>query len=530
MLCLVCFWFRLGRIGLIDPDEPFYAQTAHEMSTTGNWLTPQIYGGPQFEKPIFYYWLVAASFKYLGENEFTGRLPATLFATLLVFLVYAFAARVYSRRIGLLSSLVLATGLEFMLMSRLMLTDIPLAFFLSGSVFAGWLALREPENRNRWIFLHLLSMGLAWLTKGPIGILFPCFAMGTYLLFMKQREWPYRGRGFWLGVLVALLIGVPWYAYTFVHYGKEFWSEFFVRDNIERMFKSEHPANNHFWYYPGILILGSIPWMPLVLLTIKRAITGLRENEPAFFQWCWLLSNLAFLTCAASKLPSYAFFLFVPLAIIGGRHLDEILERGFRGKGERNLVIGGALLQGVVPLATPFIKAAQPFVIPAYLLGGLLVVALIFVMRRGFVGWIAATVAGSVALLVASLTLDVQNVEDLSSAKPSVKRMLELQRPGEPLMAGKFPARGVIYYSHQSVPVIAGEAQPFWAAHPTLKIIIGKGGLKDFTAHEPSALCLLRKSDWESTYDTSIVFKKRDSFETIGDNIIVRALPRDDTK
>jgi hypothetical protein len=60
-----------------------------------------------------------------------------------------------------------------------------------------------------------------------------------------------------------------------------------------------------------------------------------------------------------------------------------------------------------------------------------------------------------------------------------------------------------------------------------LKVIVGKGGLKDFTAAHPSALCVLRKSDWESTYKTSIVFEKRDSFEQIGDNIIVRALPRE---
>jgi len=545
-LCLVCFWFRLGRIGLIDPDEPFYAQTAHEMVVTGDWMTPQIYGGPQFEKPIFYYWLVAASFKTLGENEFTGRLPATLFATLLVLLVYAFSARVYSKRTGLLAAVVLATGLEFMLMSRLMLTDIPLAFFLSGSVFSAWLAYTEPEKRDRWMFLHLLSMGMAWLTKGPIGILFPCFTMAAYFIFQKPRQWAYRGKGVWLGLAAALIVGVPWYAYTFAHHGVDFWKEFFVRDNYLRWFHSEHPSNNHFWYYPGLLILGSIPWMPLVLLTIKRAITGLRENEPAFFQWCWLLSNLVFLSFAASKLPSYAFFLFVPLAVIGGRHLDELLERGFRGKGERNLVLGAALLQGLVPLATPFIKAAQPFVVPAYLLGGLLVVAMICLARRAFPAWVISTAAGSTALLVASLTLDVQNAENLSSTKPTALRLLQIQaqHPGEPLIAGKFPVRGIIYYTQQaaeraeqgkpggktdfipSVMVLASEAQPFWAAHPTLKIIIGKGGLKDFLATHPSALCVMRKSDWDSTYDTSAVFQKQDSLEQIGDNIIVRALPR----
>src|SRR5215210_5892439 len=93
--CLVLFWWRLGTLGLIDPDEPFYAQTAREMVQSGDWVTPRIYGAPQFEKPIFYYWLVAGSFKALGETEFAGRMPTAVFATILVLLVSWFGSRVW---------------------------------------------------------------------------------------------------------------------------------------------------------------------------------------------------------------------------------------------------------------------------------------------------------------------------------------------------------------------------------------------------------------------------------------------------
>src|ERR1700749_1367895 len=88
-LCFVVFWWRLGALGLIDPDEPFYAQTAREMVQSGDWVTPQIYGAPQFEKPIFYYWLVAGSFRAFGETEWAGRAPTAVFATALVLLVWA---------------------------------------------------------------------------------------------------------------------------------------------------------------------------------------------------------------------------------------------------------------------------------------------------------------------------------------------------------------------------------------------------------------------------------------------------------
>ena len=94
LICFVAFWWRLGKIGLVDPDEPFYSQTCREMVQTGDWLTPKIFGKPQFEKPILYYWLVSASYKVFGENEFAGRVPSALPATLAVLAVYAFGCSV----------------------------------------------------------------------------------------------------------------------------------------------------------------------------------------------------------------------------------------------------------------------------------------------------------------------------------------------------------------------------------------------------------------------------------------------------
>src|SRR5436190_15152446 len=124
LLCSVIFWWRLGRLGLIDPDEPFYAQTATEMLARHDWLTPRIFGRPQFEKPILFYWLAMSSMALLGSNEFAARAPAALFGTALVVLTYWFGARTLGRRAGRLAAMVLASTLAIAVTSRMMLTDV----------------------------------------------------------------------------------------------------------------------------------------------------------------------------------------------------------------------------------------------------------------------------------------------------------------------------------------------------------------------------------------------------------------------
>ena len=549
-VCFVAFWWRLGTLGLIDPDEPFYAQTAREMVATGDWVTPQIYGAPQFEKPIFYYWLVAASFKALGETEFAGRMPTAVFATALVLLVGWFGARVWNRRTGVLAALVLATGLEFCVMSRLMLTDVPLATFLAAALFCYWLGVKEEAQRDKWMFWHLVWAGLAVLTKGPLGSLVTVLATVAFSLGMK-RAVLYRGRGFWWGVAAYAVIVVPWYAAMFAWHAKPFWEEFFIRDNWLRVIRAEHPSNNHVWYYVGLLFLGSLPWMPAVALTVRRAWGRLRADEAAFFQWCWLLTSLVFLTICQSKIPSYAFFLFVPLAVLVGRTLDELLERGFASAGERRMVTGVAVFQcvlvgifavvaltGTVPAlksawlagkAASLAKTLAPFEVPVLLVFAGLAVSLFFLLRKNLATWVLVSSTASLGLLVGALTAALPAVEEESSARPVAQRLMRERRGDEPMLTGKFLARGIIFYTHSDVRaaqpgvrVLAKQEQPVWAAHP-IPVIVWKKGLREFLKEHPTALCALRKGEWEA-FDDEPAFKARDSLQEFGVNVVVRAL------
>lgn len=488
LLCFVMFWWRLGHLGLIDPDEPFYAQTTREMVQANDWITPQIFGQPQFEKPIFFYWQTMVAQKVFGDTEFAARFPSALFATLLVFGTWIFGRRLLSPTAGFLSAVVLGTGIEFALMARLMLTDISLAFFILVSFAAFWMALEDEKNRQRWVFLQLLASGLASLTKGPIGLLFPVLGCGGYL-FLMRRKAPWKGPGFWLGVAAWLVIAVPWYVVMLMKYGREYWDAFFVHENWERLVVAEHPANNHFWYYPMILAVGSLPWMPLLIATIVRTCREALKNRVVLFLACWFLPNLIFLTIVQSKLPSYIFFLFVPMALLMGRTLDSWLADGFRSRAEYIVTASIAIIQAVGLLGAPFMRPeaakygwlAAVVAVPMGLAG-------LFILLRWQKFAATATALAGVFVVIIALAWVAPDIEFKVSTRPIAAKIHEMRKPGEPLVTAAFLARAVTYYGGEKpVAVMSYNEQPFFTKHP-LPFLRGDEEMAEFLKDKPSLL------------------------------------------
>jgi len=70
IISLLLSFFRLGSVTLFDVDEAVFAQATREMIENNNWLTPTYNGKNRYDKPILFYWLMAASYQVFGVNEF----------------------------------------------------------------------------------------------------------------------------------------------------------------------------------------------------------------------------------------------------------------------------------------------------------------------------------------------------------------------------------------------------------------------------------------------------------------------------
>jgi len=525
VVCVLAFGWRLGRLGLIDPDEPFYAQTAAEMLDRHDWLTPHIFGHPQFEKPPLFYWLACVSFSAFGRGELAARLPGALAATALVFLTWGFGRRAFGRRAGLLAGLVLASGVAFAVTARMMLTDVVFSACVCASCFAFWRAAEPPAPgasagpRTGWIVLSLAMSALAVLTKGPLGSLIPGLAALAWL-GVTRRPFPARGAGLALGVALYAFIALPWYAAMIAGYRWEYVRAFFVHENFERLIRAEHPANNRLDYYPAVLILGSFPWIPLLGATLMRVRGLLARGGATTYLACWFATSFVFFTIAQSKLPTYILFLFVPLALFAGSALDQLLERGFAGRAERGVALALAALQALGLCAVFAFPAYRAFFLPAAVAAGCLGLAALLLTRGPSAGWVASSLAATLALIVGATTWSAEAIEAETSARPAARALTARGETEAPVLASAFLVRGVYFYTGRGARVLSNRGQPFFTPHP-LPLVRGAAGLEEFVrAHGPT-FCVMRAKEWREIVAPAAGGISASS-EAVGDKLILR--------
>ncbi|MDD5634509.1 MAG: glycosyltransferase family 39 protein [Candidatus Omnitrophica bacterium] len=319
------FLFGLGNMALTDPDESFYAETAKEMYDGGEWVTPQIFGKPQFEKPVFYYWTVIAGYIVFGVGEFAARFSSALFGILGVIGVYFLGRLVCSPLCGFLSGLILATSGEYLVLARACITDMVLCVFILFSIL---FFLYGFTGRKRvFYFWSSVMMALAVLTKGPIGIFLPVVILFFYIAATKQlskcKEIP-----FFKCAIIFIAVALPWYLAAYLKHGAIFIEEFFGFQNITRFLQPEHKIGTSPLFYIPVILGGFYPWTFFLPLGIRelyknraQAVSAIKNS--ALLLSLWFLVIFIFFSVSKTKLVTYVFPLFPVLAVVCGVAWDK---------------------------------------------------------------------------------------------------------------------------------------------------------------------------------------------------------------
>ena len=330
---------NLGAHALWDMDEGVNVECTREMYEAGTWVIPTFNWELRTAKPIMLYWLQRLSFSAFGVNEWAARFPSVPLGMGTVLLIYELGRRMFGATTGLLAGVVLASAIQFCVLSHAATPDAPLIFFTTLTFYLFW---RGHENGGRgWFILPAIACGLAVLSKGPIGLAMPAIAVLAYFAWNRELTRALDRKLIWAG-LVWGLVALPWYILVTAETRGEYITAFLGEHNVDRFAAPMEGHRGPPVYYVLALFVFFAPWCCFLGATLWYAVKASRTQSPEAivpglppeirahrFLLCWFLTFLIFFSAAATKLPNYIGPLYPALALLTARFLVRWAERFF---------------------------------------------------------------------------------------------------------------------------------------------------------------------------------------------------------
>jgi 4-amino-4-deoxy-L-arabinose transferase-like glycosyltransferase len=325
------FFFKVGERSIWHKDiEGMRAEVVREMVESGEWLIPHLNGEILITKPPVYFWLAGFFSLLFGEvTEYTTSLPSVMGGFLGLIATFFIGLRLFNYPIAWMAALILASSPLYIIMARSINLDMTLTWLTTATIgcFLFGFTNQEGElkklpaipNPQSAIFWAFAFMGLAVMTKGPIGIMIPLIPILGYRLLYPPGHWPLTTM--FKGIGIFLLITLPWAIIVYLKVPH-------VREVIyqETLYRYELPNYQNakpFYFYFISLLGGFVPWslfLPVGFLVAIETYKN-KDKDPTFFfskivflfLWIWPCFFVFILT--STKRDYYLLPLYPALAL-----------------------------------------------------------------------------------------------------------------------------------------------------------------------------------------------------------------------
>lgn len=498
LVCLFVFGFLLGLndLGFMDKTEALFVEVARQMVVTGDWITPHWNGDVFFDYPVWGYWMVALSFKVFGFQPWAARLPSALAAMAVVtasFFLLRFGGLTFGEKQvsdhrawgrSWLGATMVAFNPGWLGWGRMAVTDMYLSSAIALALlafFRGYGQWEKPKQQQLAFIATAFFTAIAFLAKGPIGILLPGLVIFAFLIYVKQWRAVVLKETPWLTMLLVFgAIAGPWYGLVTWMTGGEFASAFFGFSNFERFTTVLYRhAGPWYFYLPWCFIL-LLPWslfLPLAFVRLqfwrRRAwATSHRQEQLSLFCGFWFVVILLFFSSAATKLAGY----ILPL-VPGGALLISLLAAALiTTKKEESKVnhwlflasLGcNALLLALMAIAayisptlvdgdpaTPdfkqLLEASGLPVIFSLILGAMAVLTVVILCQPSWrINWWLPNVLGYLLTLILVIPFlgPIMDSQIQAPSRAVATATGELIQSGEEILVMGYPRYSVVYYS-----------------------------------------------------------------------------------
>lgn len=284
-----------------NPDEPRYAVPARimlEKNTVESWMVPEFNTKPRLQKPILFYWLIAATGaigQALGINVVLAmRFGPLLMGLLGVIGTFLLGRKLFGARCGFMAALVLMTAKFYHDISRELVVDMTLTAFCVWS----WVFVVDAleKIRGRYFFPgdraegraptgsaffpllgFYLCMGLACMTKGPALVALFVVAPLLVMLWRSDRLGDLKRAGLLWGVPFSIVIGFAWFIAMQIS-GHDILGVL-KRENLARAVGGkDHQQYIPCWFYVNNMFENFAPWCVLLPFAAWWTVRYLRRG------------------------------------------------------------------------------------------------------------------------------------------------------------------------------------------------------------------------------------------------------------
>jgi 4-amino-4-deoxy-L-arabinose transferase-like glycosyltransferase len=333
---LIALWICIYGPGLFHPPLMDDADAAHadagrEILTRSDWVTLHENGIRYLEKAPLPYWGMAIAFKLFGVAAWTARLSLHLSVLVLAFFLYHFGRRYLSPQAGFWAGVLFLSTIGPYLFTRLLIPDVTVGLWIGIALYFfldSW-QTEKPTLLSCWTIAAVI--GLNVLTKGLIGVVFPCAIIFAFLLLVGNLRHLLKMHLF-SSTIMFLLVAAPWHILAALRnppagQAKGFLWFYIVNEHVLRYIGKRYPVDYGtvpLWLFYGLLLLWILPWssfLPQALAQIRLRlprIAGVRKSrEPVLLLLlCWAAVILVFFSFStrqeyyvAPALPAFALLL-----------------------------------------------------------------------------------------------------------------------------------------------------------------------------------------------------------------------------
>lgn len=308
---------------MFDWDEINFAECAREMIISGNYAYPTMAYQPFYEKPPLFFWLQTLSMKIFGINEFAARFPNALVGLFVIIILYRYGKKYFFKHNAYLWPFMYVSGLLPFLYFKSGIIDPWFNFFMFISIMEYYLYLINKRLTN--FFISSISLALAVMTKGPVGILIVSFCVFA-MDFIFRRNVFFAILNSMKHLSFVILVS-GFYVWFLIQSGNESFIYEFIRYQV-RLFSTEDSGHGGpFWYHIPVLFFGCFPASFFAILRLRKS--SLDENKKfSIVMLITLIWVLLIFSVVKTKIVHYSSFCYFPISWFAADYLNKMISSG----------------------------------------------------------------------------------------------------------------------------------------------------------------------------------------------------------